>query len=117
MKYERQMKVYLRDFDYNAWVVLAERMGVKPATLARRVMVDYLINNGFTNDEAKIMLPEAEGKIGIYFQLDADETAVLDELAWEQHKLRQNVVRELVRNGLQDYLLSKAWGKQECENS
>ena len=77
----------------------------------------------------KIFLEEMEGHAEVYpiislderpsdgeFQLDADETAVLDELAWEQHKLRQNVVRELVRNGLQDYLLSKAWGKTECEN-
>lgn len=116
MKYKRQMKVYLLDNDYDAWIVLSERMGLKPAVLARRVMISYLMNNGFTSEETKNMLPSASGNVGIYFQLNADETAVLDQLAWEQHKIRQSVVRDFVRKGLKEYLLNKAWGKTECEN-
>ncbi len=116
LMYTRQMKVYLLDNDYDAWLILAERIGLKPATLARQVMVEYLMNNGFKSEETKKLLPSASGNVGIYFKLNADEAAVLDQLAWEQHKIRQTIVRDFVRKGLQEYLMNKAWRKHECEN-
>lgn len=96
---QRQIKVTLGD-DHDAWIALAERMGVRPAILAKQVMRDFLHTHGFASAEVRQMLPQTQGNVGIYFQLTAAETEKLDRMAWLLYKTRQSLVKSLVISAL-----------------
>lgn len=103
MASSRRINLTLSDEDYGAWIVLSKRLGVKPSTLALRVVTGFLKKNGLGEPDLQYIFSTASKGVGIYFRLSERSAKKLDFVCWKQNKVRQNFVKKIVVDALKNF--------------
>ena len=97
-----KLKINLGE-SYAALIALAEKDGLKPEWLVKKIVDQYIKNQGVDID--KFEKTKIKNKTGIYFELEERTAAILDEMAWKLQKTRSRMAYTLVSTA------TKAWSK------
>lgn len=113
MALTRQLKVLFDAEDYSAWLALAERLGKRPATLARMALSDFMKEHGFDTKAGGVseLLAGNDEKPSVYFTVSAEQAKALNDMAWDYHKPRYALVAELVIKALEEWQQEKGYEK------
>ncbi len=113
MNLTRQLKVLLEADDYSAWLILSERLGKRPSTLARMVLADFMKEQGFDTEAGGVskLLAGNDTKPGVYFTVSAEQAKALNDMAWDLHKPRYALAADLVLKALEEWQQEKGNAK------
>lgn len=105
MTLTRQLKVLFDANDYSVWLALSERLGKRPATLARMALCDFMKEHGLDTKAGGVseLLAGNDEKPGVYFTVSEEQAKALNDMAWEYHKPRYALVAELVLKALEEW--------------
>ncbi len=101
-----RIKFMLNESERAYFSELCERIGLRPANLARKIICDFMRKEGFNDD---LNLKEDTDAVKIYFKLGSEYGSLFDSLCWQEQTRRNLMARQIIVDRI------KAFKKDEIQ--